>query len=230
MIEVIKIDDLTYSIEDGGFVRYFLLIGDEKAALIDSGATEKRALEIAKGITDKEIILINTHGDGDHTASTASFDEIHMHKDDYYGCKINEKYPNTKLVELNDNDVIDLGNRPLRVIHIPGHTYGSLAFLDINFRVLIAGDSVSKAHIFMFGETRSLNDYEMSLNKLISMSDEYDDVWASHNERVLPKDYPVKVKNVWEMIKTGKILFEEIELHGHKIKSYTTDICGFYLQ
>ena len=44
---------------------------------------------------------------------------------------------------LADGDVLDLGDRCLRVIHLPGHSPGSIALLDIGSdRSLFSGDVV----------------------------------------------------------------------------------------
>jgi glyoxylase-like metal-dependent hydrolase (beta-lactamase superfamily II) len=43
---------------------------------------------------------------------------------------------------LDDGDVIDLGDRRLRVIHAPGHTPGSILLLDEDLRWLYTGDVV----------------------------------------------------------------------------------------
>lgn len=228
MAQIIQINPTTWRIEDD-FVRFFLLVGEENAAMIDSGVNSPDALQLVKTITDKPVILLNTHGDGDHTSATGAFSKIHMHELDFRGCKVCSRYPNTSLVELNDNDIVDLGNRPLKVIHIPGHTRGSLAFLDVNQRVLIAGDSVQKGHIFMFGDKRDPSLYEASLDKLIDMNDEYDEIYASHDEFCLPKDYVSKVKEAWRQVRSDEVSFEMIDLFGNKIKSYTTRTCGFYL-
>ena len=48
MSDIIKIDEKTYRIEDG-MVRFFLLIGEKKALLIDSGMNTPDAKKIAKG-------------------------------------------------------------------------------------------------------------------------------------------------------------------------------------
>lgn len=229
MVEIIQIDSNTWRFENE-YVRFFLLVGDEKAALIDSGFSVPNALELAKGLTTKPIILINTHGDMDHTSGTGAFSEIHMHNADYTGCKVSEKYSQTALVEINDGDVIDLGNRQLKAIHIPGHTRGSVAFLDKSKRVLYAGDTVQKGHIFMFGPHRCPEIFEASLDKLIEIKDSYDAIYASHDEFCLPSDYVEKVKEAWKMVKEGKIAFEETNLHGCTVKSYTTDVCGFFME
>lgn len=229
MTEIIQIDSHTWILEDD-FVRFFLVEGDEKAALIDSGVNSPDALEIAKSLTDKQVMLINTHGDGDHTSGTGAFSEIHMHILDYTNCNMASKYPDTKFVELNDGDVIDLGNRPLKVIFIPGHTKGSLAFIDVKSKTLYAGDSVQKGHIFMFGKHRDTEKYEDSLAKLIDLNNEYDRIYASHDEFEVPKEYVEKVKEVWLKVQSGSIPYEMIELHGNNVKSYTTETCGYFME
>ncbi len=229
MADIIKIDENTWRFEDG-FVRFFLLEGDEKAAMIDSGMNCPNALEMAKELTDKPVILINTHGDGDHTSGTSGFSRIFIHPSDYVKCEVNARYPETELEEINDGDVIDLGNRPLKIIHIPGHTSGSVAILDVKKRVLIAGDSVQKGHIYMLGAKREPEKYEASLEKLASFDAEYDEIYASHDECILPKDYVDKVKDAWNQVRSGNMPFEIIDLFGNKVRSYTTEYCGFYLE
>ncbi len=228
MAEIIKTRENTWSFEDG-FVRFFLLAGDEKAVLIDSGMNCPDALELAKGLTDKPVMLLNTHGDGDHTSGTAAFTEIFIHPDDYVKCDVCKRYPGTALRGIKDGEVIDLGNRPLKIIHIPGHTAGSVAILDVNNRVLIAGDSVQKGHIYMFGDKREPDKYEASLDKLIAIKDEYDTIYASHDERELPADHVEKVKAAWQKVRAGEVSYEMVDLFGNKVKSYTTDDCGFYM-
>ena len=181
MAQTVQIDENTWRFEDD-FVRFFLLVGGEKAVLIDSGANAPDAADIAKKLTDKPLMLLNTHGDGDHTSGTAGFSEIFIHPEDFTKCEVNTRYPGTALREIKDGDVIDLGDRPLRIIHIPGHTYGSVAILDVKNRVLYAGDSVQKGHIFMFGEKRDPEEFEASLDKLIALKGEYDTIFASHDE------------------------------------------------
>ncbi|MBQ7613699.1 MAG: MBL fold metallo-hydrolase [Butyrivibrio sp.] len=229
MAEVIKIDDNTWRFEDG-FVRFFLVEGDEKAAMIDSGVNCPNALEMAKELTDKPVILINTHGDGDHTSGTNGFSHIYIHPSDFEKCEVNTRYPGTELKEIKDGDVIDLGNRPLKIIHIPGHTSGSVAVLDVKKRALFAGDSVQKGHIFMFGNKREPENYEASLEKLASFESEYDLIYASHDECILPKEYVEKVKEAWKLVNSGEVPFEIVELYGNKVRSYTTEYCGFYLE
>jgi len=48
--------------------------------------------------------------------------------------------PATRLVEAGD--VIDLGDRHFTVLHLPGHSPGSIALWEANTEVLLAGDAV----------------------------------------------------------------------------------------
>ena len=72
MAEVIQIDQHTWRIEDEG-VCFFLLEGEEKALMIDSGMNTPDALDIVLPLTGKPIELINSRVliSGD-TVSTSS--------------------------------------------------------------------------------------------------------------------------------------------------------------
>ncbi|MBQ8160357.1 MAG: MBL fold metallo-hydrolase, partial [Clostridia bacterium] len=60
--KIIQMNEHTWRIEDGG-VRFFLLTGEEKALLIDSGMQVHHAREIAQELTDLPLELLNTHAD-----------------------------------------------------------------------------------------------------------------------------------------------------------------------
>lgn len=229
MAEIIQIDSRTWRLEDG-FVRFFLLEGETQAAMIDSGVDSPDALRLAQTLTEKPILLINTHGDRDHISGTGAFREIRMHALDHLHCGVGAAFPGTALVELHDGDIIDLGNRPLKVLHIPGHTKGSLAFLDARERVLYAGDSVQKGHIYMFGKKRDPERFESSLDRLISLKGEYDRVFASHDVYCVPNDHPEKVKAVWQQVRSGQLPYELTEMLGQTVRCYTADDCGFFVE
>ena len=77
MADIIKISEDTYRIEDGG-VRCFLLIGADKALMIDSGMNTPDAKSIAESITKLPIELLNTHADRDHISGNGGFDWFYM--------------------------------------------------------------------------------------------------------------------------------------------------------
>ena len=79
--QVIQIDGHTWRIEEER-VRFFLLEGEERALLIDSGMQVKNAREIAEGLTKLPVSLLITHGDRDHVGSNGEFTVFYMHPEE----------------------------------------------------------------------------------------------------------------------------------------------------
>lgn len=227
MAKIIRINDDTWRIEEG-FVRMFLLEGSEKALLVDSGARCPEARQIAESVTDKPVMLLNTHGDGDHTSGNAAFAEFMMHPADYENCNVAAKFPDNKLISVYDGEVIDLGGRQLTLVHIPGHTEGSVAIIDDNTRALISGDSVQDGHIFMFGAHRRPAEFAAAMDKLITFEDRFDVIWPSHGAPELPAEYIRKVAAAWQKVLNGDIIPSEKDMHGNMVLSFDAGDCGFY--
>lgn len=222
-----RINANTWCIDDG-FVRCFLLEGSEKAVLIDTGATCADAKTLAESVTDKPVVLVNTHGDGDHVAGNAAFECFFMHEADYANCNVAGRCPDSKLIPLTDGEVIDAGGRPLEMITIPGHTYGSVAILDKNARVLYTGDSVQDGHIYMFGAHRQPEAFAGSLDKMIARMGDFDVLRAAHGTPELPADFVQKVRNAWQLVLDGKVDGHPEELHGRTVQTFDGPDCGFY--
>lgn len=228
MNDCFQIDEKTFRIEDG-FVRFFLVIGTERAAVIDTGATKPEAKQLCEMLTDLPLVLLNTHGDGDHCSGTGAFSEIHIGAEDYVNCKLAEKFPDTVHVALTDGEIIDLGGRRLQAIQIPGHTKGSFAFLDLDNRLLLAGDTVQDFNIFMFGDHRAPEQFAAALQRLVELQSEYDAILSAHGTPVLPGDYAQRVLDAWRAVEHGNILGDVEEVHGNQVLLYKTETCGFYL-
>ena len=182
--EIIQINADTWRVEDSG-VRFFLLAGAEQALLIDSGMSVHDARDIAESLTNLPLMLLNTHADMDHVGSNGQFERFYMHPDDEPHYR--ESGGKGELIPIREGDKLDLGGRELRMIHLPGHTAGSIAVLDASRRVLISGDPIQEhGRIFMFGKHRDMKDYIASLEHLRNWAGEFDEIWPSH------ADFPVK--------------------------------------
>ena len=216
--QIVKVNQNTWRIEDDG-VRIFLLAGDEKALLIDSGMQIHNALDIAKTLTDLPVELLNTHADMDHTGSNEQFDSFYMHPDEEANYRRGGK--EGRLIPVRDGDELDLGNRKLKIIHLPGHTPGSIAVLDVSSRVLISGDPVQeRGRIFMFGEHRNMDDYIRSLKKLDRMKDEFDELWPSHADIPILPDVIGRLIDGAEKVMRGEVSGSAADFHGMKITAY----------
>lgn len=230
--KVIQINDNTWRFEDAG-VRFFLLTGTKKALLIDSGMCVHNADEIAASITSLPVELINTHADPDHIASNRAFAAFYMHPAEYTNYHRRNKEAGT-IIPVWDGDILDLGERPLRIIHLPGHTPGSIAVLDVHKRVLISGDPI-QAHgrIYMFGPQRDLLAYLQSLERISAMKDLFDEIYPSHG------DFPVAPTVIDELIAgtkevmSGKVIPLVTSLHDMPIKEFpagpSTLLCDIHI-
>ena len=176
--EVVKLGEGAWRIEEN-MVRMFLFEGTEKALLVDTGFGAGDLKAVVAELTQKPVMVVNTHADGDHTGCNGQFGKTHMHPAEfvhYYenGAQSAEALP------LQDGETIDLGGRRFEIILIPGHTTGSIALLDRDNRLLITGDTVSQGPVFMFGTFRNFEAYIVSLRRLIALDGSYDAVYPSH--------------------------------------------------
>ncbi len=208
----------TKIIEDDG-VRCFLLEGKDKAALIDTGMHIEDIRKLITSLTDKEIVLINTHADRDHINGNDLFDEVHIgvHELAFYQ-KADHDH---KIVPLYEGDLIELGDRTLEVIDLPGHTPGSIALLDRKYKTLISGDPIQRnGNVFMFGEQRNLCAYVSSLQRLEKRKDEFAEIWPSHADLPLHADSIMKCCRDVEDIIEGKLGYELVDKFGNTIRAY----------
>jgi len=182
-----KVMDDMWTIDQNG-VRSFLLVGIEKAMLIDTcfGGDIKSVVE---SITDKPIILITTHADPDHIGCDHQFPVHYLHTDEFSVYENRTKRP-ADAISIEDGFVFDLGKFCLEAIHIPGHTPGSIALLERNRHFLISGDTVQNNCIFMHGQDRDLTQFRRSIEKLIRLQKEglFDIVYPSHGPAVVEAD------------------------------------------
>lgn len=229
MAEIIKIDEKTYRFEDE-FVRAFLLIGENEALLVDAGVSMADAKTVAEGLTDLPLKHVITHADGDHTCGTGAFEEFYMHPEEekqYY-----EKGATNKYIPLQDGMVIELGNRSIEIIHVPGHTYGSVALLDVNNRVLFSGDTIQKDSVFMFGPTRCLEEYVKSLAKLEKVKDRFDIIYPSHGEVPVKPDFISTMREAAELVYHRRDLAgtpERVDMFGNATDLYHIGEVSFFL-
>ena len=216
----------TWAIEDG-HVRCFLLAGKTSALLIDSGISGLDLKRIAGELTDLPLKLLNTHADPDHTAGNAAFPEFYMHPSE---AMVYHKIHHGKgrILPVYDKDRLDLGGRVLEVLHVPGHTPGSITILDPDRRCLLGGDPIQEnGDIFMFGIHRDLEAYALGLEHLLKRSDEFDVIYPSHAKMPVSKDIiPALIQGAKD-IQNGLVKGTAKEVHGKEVNSCDIGITRF---
>lgn len=99
-------------------------------------------------------------------------------------------------INIDDGSIIDLGERTLECIHTPGHTDGSICFLDRKNRLLFSGDTINRSIILMRqpdNSTKLIKIFHDSLLKIWRHEKEFDSLIIGHGnpifEKSIIKDY-----------------------------------------
>ena len=168
-----QIDDNTYAISELGHwekVHSFLLLGETKAALIDTGLGIDNMKRITDQLTTLPIDVITTHVHSDHIGSHGEYTRIFVHEEEeswlingIVGLSLEQIRANTArditipvpksfnpntykpftgkpTGLLKDSDVLDIGNRKLIIYHTPGHSPGHISIFDESKGYLFTGD------------------------------------------------------------------------------------------
>lgn len=136
-------------------VNCYLLICEEtsKAAVVDPGADAEVILQAVEAAGCDVSLIINTHGHFDHIGANqrikdATGAELLIHSDDVpllsqaglhasvYGLSVESSPQPDRL--LAEGDLLKIGNLEVEIIHVPGHSPGSVCLKVENS--LIVGD------------------------------------------------------------------------------------------
>lgn len=178
--EVYDLDTDTYAIyEPGHFqeVISYLILGSEKALLLDTGMGICKIRPLVERLTDLPITVVNSHCHFDHIGGNWEFDSISIFD---YPAAVNRlrngmsrdmvihhlrddsvwiPYPSTFDADkyaikpcncnpIKNGHVFHLGNRSLEVIHTPGHSPDSIMLLDKKHSILFTGDTFYPASMY----------------------------------------------------------------------------------
>ena len=206
-IQVVKYNSNTWILRQNKCTNYeapfmFLFFGDDKALLMDTGATKEEdafpLYNTVKEIIDVwsemhgevELIVAHTHKHGDHYAA-----------DDQFKGK-----PNTRVVGLEVDDLktyfsianwpeemvdFDLGNRLLNIIPIPGHQASSIAVYDTTTKILLTGDTFYPGRLYV----KDWNAFKLSIDRLVKFTNNHEvtAILGNHIEMTQTpgEDYPM---------------------------------------
>ena len=77
-----KLDDRIYRITELGSVHRYLVVGDKKALLVDTGWGFSDFRPLIAEITLLPLIVVNSHGHSDHCFGNYYFDEVYLNEKD----------------------------------------------------------------------------------------------------------------------------------------------------
>lgn len=185
-----KIEEMNgyYRIGSPEAVFCYVIVGKEKAMLIDTGYAYGNLKQAVRSITDKPLYIVNTHGHVDHVSGNAQFEEkVYIHKKDMELCR--ETYINQgagNLVEVAAGQRFDLGGATMEIVETPGHTQGGISVWYKEKKIIFIGDTTG-FFVWLFApETTSREVYINTLKCLLELS--VDSYIGGHNENVMTKD------------------------------------------
>ena len=193
---VTKIYDNLYALDEAHQSCGFLVIGEEKACLIDTMFGNCYNFEDIRKITDKPVFVINTHGHGDHVFGNIHFEKAYIHPDDLEEAKSFLKharliYPsrwfNSKCASfemIKEGDKINIGGLDLEIYDLPGHTKGGIVILCPQLRVLFSGDGINH-HLWMWLKgCVPVSEMRDNLKKLLPLKDRADYILHGHSSEL----------------------------------------------
>jgi len=169
--------------------------GRERDLLIDTGMGIRPLAPIIATITERPVLAIASHAHIDHIGGHHEFPERAVHgaeaatldapdrhntiaepylTDDMFVEKAPADFlaasycvkaaPATRL--LGEGEVIDLGDRSFEVLHLPGHSPGSIALWEKATGILFAGDTVYDGPLIDDFYHSRITDYLASMERL----------------------------------------------------------------
>ena len=217
-VQIFPINENTWRIQED-MVRCFLLAGTKEALLIDSGFHVQNMKEIAESLTSLPVKLLNTHADRDHVACNNAFETFYMSMAEASNYYHGENRHGT-IIPVEHGDRLDIGNRELEIIGLPGHTPGSIGVLDVKNRVLISGDPIQDGNIYMFGVQREFHAYVLSLKRLEAFKERFDTIYPAHGSFPVSPDLIAPLYMGVERIMAGEVHGEIADKNGIAIKKY----------
>ena len=186
-------------------VEMYLVEGEEKAALLDTGLGIGDLAKTVRSLTEKPVEVYLTHGHVDHGGGIYGFDQAWIPEGDFELLKWHTKVdfrldfastyaPELKGIEdirdympyrddlklrlIRPGDKIDLGNRTLTVVNLKGHTQGSVGYYDDKTKTLFAGDGCNNSTFLFLKESSTVAEYK---EMLLCLQRE----WMSKVERIM---------------------------------------------
>jgi glyoxylase-like metal-dependent hydrolase (beta-lactamase superfamily II) len=246
-----------YRIRPGVFALYepkqfeevisYLILGEKRALLFDTGLGVGRISAVVARITTLPITVINSHSHFDHVGGNAEFQDIwnrdlpftlqNMHgetnaysRDTLAPERLCGALPSgaksgsysTRPWKgthiLRDGERVDLGGRVLEVIFTPGHTPDSLIIFDRANGLLFTGDTFYPGPIYLFAEETDFAAYTHSVARLAALEPQVKLLLPAHNVPVAAPVYLKRLSDAVQQVQSGKGKGQVTE--GHREYSF----------
>ncbi|XP_032069477.1 metallo-beta-lactamase domain-containing protein 2 [Thamnophis elegans] len=166
--------------------------GDQEGA----GVGEAEKEPASGGRRRRPLLAIATHVHFDHSGGLHQFEEVAVHSAEAPALRHGDNYETVTWLSdsevvrqpspgwrarqfrvrpvqpthvLQEGDVISLGDRQLTVMHMPGHSRGSICLHDRERKILFSGDVVYDGSMIDWLPYSRINDYVTTCQRLIDL-------------------------------------------------------------
>ena len=215
----------------------YLIVGDERAVLLDTGLGIGDICAEVGRLTDRPTVVVNSHSHYDHVGGNHRFDEVWAFDDEVEVARIERGLtpseassfvppgsyrnpprdfdaaayqirPSPVTNRLHDLDTVELGERTLTVYHTPGHSPGSICLLDSRNGILFTGDTVYPGTLYAHFAESDFVAYRLSLERLVGLLDHVVQLCPAHNEASMGIGLLASVWDGFERIAAGKAPYQ----------------------
>lgn len=204
-------------------------------------------------------LAVATHVHFDHAGGLHQFEQVGIHRleaaaleqgDSYEACCFMSDSECAKLPDstwrarsyklqattptriLEDCDLLDLGDKQIKVLHLPGHSRGSIAFFQEETGILFSGDVVYDGTLYDFLPFSHVPDYVQSFEKLTEMAPRVQRVLPGHGDlfdgvrlKELADEYLEKVTRCYECTLIVPRLFTTFVMKGRNTNEACPRCC-----
>lgn len=204
LYDVREISSGIYDIDESKLSTMYLIIGSERALVIDCGIGIGDFKSVIEQMTALPYDVVCSHAHVDHIGGRGQFDRIYLHKDDvsiipdvttrfrknykrsvmritkrFYKSGLIPVEREPVVIPIEDNHIFNLGDKRVKVIHTTGHTLGSLCFHVVEDNVLLTTDNFNPILFLFLPHTDTVENFIRSTEKVLSIPD-VKIYWGSH--------------------------------------------------
>lgn len=233
--EVYRVAPSVYAIYEPGQyeeVISFLIEGEEKSLLFDSGLGIGDIRAVVEGLTDREVVVLNSHTHYDHVGGNHQFGTIYAMdtaftrrnaqgappealagfvQDGWVWKPLPDGFsrsdyrtrPFTISRFVVDGERIDIGGRILEVVATPGHAPDAICLLDREHRLLFTGDSFYLGPLYTHLEGSDFDAFSNSANRIASLAESFDAMMTAHNVPVADSRYALALARAFDDLAAG---------------------------
>lgn len=213
----------------------YLIEGNQKAMLVDTGFGVGDISKEVDKLTKKDIVVVNTHAHVDHSGGNGLFEKVAVGMEDIPALEqINKalkkefakkKIKDEKMLEnflqnvvsdrsylkmpVVDGEEICLGDCTIQCISTKGHTKGSTCFYYKEEEILFTGDFIKPFGVWMFlEESTNLEVYYEELKKVSALG----------VKKICPGHQPslIDVNIIVDLVKCAEIILENPQIGEEK--------------